>query len=159
MQQELVYPESLQDLTDFLHVRLTEPCSRGALKGVHRVFVFLEEISGVTSAERISTGQLYAVVYKEMLASAIPGKLHKQAPRMLISMIAALEILVADIGSPPYLRIFSWWLLVQNWRTLRFTDHRGLCLHTQCSGTVASRPTSHGQKQLEQTGKFNPDQW
>ena len=28
--------------------------------------------------------------------------------------------------SPMYLRVYSWWMLVQNYATLRFSDHRGL---------------------------------
>ena len=67
-----------------------------------------------------------SVIYKEMLSSATPGRLSKQAPRMLITMIAALENLVSEVDTPPYLRVFAWWLLLQNWSTLRFSDHRGL---------------------------------
>ena len=69
---------------------------------------------------------LYTVIYKEILSSALPGRAKKQAPRMLISMIAALEKVVVGSGAPPYFRIFAWWLLLQNWGTLRFSDHRGI---------------------------------
>ena len=31
-----------------------------------------------------------------------------------------------DVTSPMYLRVYSWWMLLQNWATLRFSDHRGL---------------------------------
>ena len=48
----------------------------------------------------------------------------KQAPRMLI--IIALEQLSVDDRALPYYRIYSWWVLVQSWGTLRFSDHRGL---------------------------------
>ena len=102
----------------------------------------LEEISGVASADRITNGQPYAVVCKEMVASAIPGMLHKQAPRMLISMIAALENLVADAGTHPYLRIFSWWLLVQNWGTSAITEV--FCFHMQGFAASITRSKTTG---------------
>ena len=37
-----------------------------------------------------------------------------------------LEQLVMNETSPIYLHVCSWWMLVQNWATLRFSDHRGL---------------------------------
>ena len=121
MQHEVAYPVSLQQVVDFMQTRLSEPCSRGALKSSHRGIAFLEEIS---ASSRITQSQLYSVIYKEMLTSATPGKPTKQAPRMLATMIAALENIVVDSEAAPYLRIYSWWLLLQNWGTMRFSDHR-----------------------------------
>ena len=123
---ESLYPTSLTQLTDFLRVRLSEPCNRGALKGSHQAFIFLEEIAGVPTAERFTASRLYNVVYRELLSTALPGKPLKQAPRMLITMLSALERLVLDSTRPQYFRIFAWWVLIQNWATLRFSDHRGL---------------------------------
>ena len=66
-------------------------CVYAAAEVLSKVSIGVLSFSGVASADRITNGQLYAVVYKEMLASAFPGRLHEQVPRMLISMIAALE--------------------------------------------------------------------
>ena len=62
----------------------------------------------------------------EILISISPGRSTRQAPRMFVSMLKALEILVVDPKALPLIRIYSWWILLQNWSTLRFSDHRGL---------------------------------
>ena len=45
---------------------------------------------------------------------------------MFVEILAAMEVFVMDQSKPKYLRIFGWWVLLQNWGTLRFSDHRGL---------------------------------
>ena len=42
LRHELTYPTELSQLTEFLQVRLQEPCNRGSLKGSHHSMVFLE---------------------------------------------------------------------------------------------------------------------
>ena len=126
LQHEINYPDDLTQMTGFLNARLSEPCSRGALKCSHRGFVFMKEIAGVPTANRLTSNPLYTVIFKEILSAALPGRPKKQAPRMLISMIAALEKVVVDSGAYSYFRVFAWWLLLQNWGTLRFSDHRGI---------------------------------
>ena len=71
---------TMQNLTDFLQVRLPEPCSRGALNGVHQGFTLLKEISGVESMNRLTNSQLYSVIYKEMLSSATQGGTPQTSP-------------------------------------------------------------------------------
>ena len=46
--------------------------------------------------------------------------------KMFMSMLAALEELTVDGKSLPYSRVFAWWILLQSWGTMRFSDHRGL---------------------------------
>ena len=121
--QEKVFPDSVSQLLEF---RLSEPCNRGSLKGSHRALVFLEETAGVPAVERLTNTQLYNVSYKELLSSASPARHAKQAPRVLVSILSALEGLVVDTEAAIYLRIFAWWLLLQNWATLRFSDRRGI---------------------------------
>ena len=99
---------------------------QGSFEGTHLSFVFLEEMVGTPEQERLTGSALYGVIYRELLASAQPGKPSKQAPRMLPHMLFFLEQLVMNETSPIYLRVYSWWMLVQNWATLRFSDHRGL---------------------------------
>ena len=60
-------------------MRLSEPCNRGALKTAHRAFVFLQD--------RPTSSPLYGVIYKELLATALPGKPSKQAPRFLVTLL------------------------------------------------------------------------
>ena len=116
----------MSQLLEFLQVRLSEPCNRGSLKGSHRALVFLEETAGVPAVDRLTNTQLYNVSYKELLSSATPARHAKQAPRVLVAILSALEGLVVDTQAAMYLRTFAWWLLLQNWATLRFSDHRGI---------------------------------
>ena len=80
----------------------------------------------MTSEAKVTTTSVYLIIERELLASSLPGRLSKQAPRMLISMLTALEQLTIDDRALPYYRVYSWWVLIQSWGTLRFSDHRGL---------------------------------
>ena len=33
---------------------------------------------------------------------------------------------MTDTQTLPFIRMYAWWMLVQNWSTLRFSDHRGV---------------------------------
>ena len=83
LNRELSYATSFDQLSEFLQVRLSEPCNSGALKGTHQSFVFLEEMVGTAAQERFTRSALYGVIYRELLSSAQPGKPVKQAFRML----------------------------------------------------------------------------
>ena len=48
----------------------------------------------------------------------------KQAPRIFLAVLPALETLVMVAQTPMYLRLYSWWMILQCWCTLRFCDHR-----------------------------------
>ena len=120
------YPTELHDFTGYLQARQSEPCTRGALKGAHKALVFMEEVAGVTAQARITTSSLYLVIQMELLANSIPGRPTRQAPRMFMSMLAALEELTVNDKALPYYRVYAWWILLQSWGTMRFSDHRGL---------------------------------
>ena len=122
----LHYPTRQTHLTDFMQVRLSEPCNRGSLKLVHESFIFLDIVSGLEPSLRLTSSQLYITIYREFMTKALPGKLPRQAPRMFSSMLKALEQLVMSVSSPVYFRIYAWWTCIQSWATLRFDDHRGI---------------------------------
>ena len=115
---KVTFPNCVQHSTEFLKVRVSEPCNRGALRNVHRGFGFLDETASVTPQDSVTTNPLYSVIFHEMLAKAIPGKPSKQAPRMPVALILALET--------PYMRLYAWIMALQNWATLRFSNHRGI---------------------------------
>ena len=58
--------------------------------------------------------------------SALPGGFPRQAPRFPTIVLSSLEDLVMDASMFTYFRIYGWWILVQSWGTLRFSDHRGI---------------------------------
>ena len=104
---------------------LSEPCNRGALKGTHQSFVFLEEMVGTPAQERFTESALHGEIYRELLSSAQPGKPAKHAPRMLSPMLAFLEQYVMKETSPSSPRVV---LGGCSSRTgpLRFSDHWGV---------------------------------
>ena len=87
---------------------------------------FFEEITAIPEQERLTDSSAYLLAEKELLAGALPGSFSKQAPRFPTVVLAALEGVVSDHSAVLYHRIYSWWILVQCWGTLRFSDHRGL---------------------------------
>ena len=64
---------------------------------------------------------LYTVGCKELLSKALPGN-----PFEASTMLAALEEVTMKQKEAVYHRIYSWWILVQTWCTLHFSDHRGI---------------------------------
>ena len=114
-------PPSTSSQSAFRYV-CQEPCNRGSLKGTHHSMVFLESMAGVSFQERFTDSQLYNVLYQELLVAALPGSPAMQSPT---AMLVALEHLVVCTQTPRHYRAFAWWLLIQNWATLRVSDHRG----------------------------------
>ena len=107
LRHELTNPTELSQLTEYLQVRLQEPCNRSSVKGSHHSMVFLESMAGVSPQERFTDSQLYNVLYQELVVAAMPGSPAKQAP-------VAPDHLVVCAQTPRNYRAFAWWLLVQN---------------------------------------------
>ena len=124
------FPTTEEHFTGFLRARASEPCNRGALKATHRSFGFLEEVTGMPLTERKTKSKLYDVILRELLSTALPGKPAQQAPRFPIKVLTAVESFVVDETKPAYMRMYAWWVLLQNWCTLRFSDHRGISPRT-----------------------------
>ena len=118
------FPVHWRQLTEYLQVRYSEPCVRGSLKLVHSSYIFLQEVAGVE--DKLTDSAMYAVSLKELMSQASPGRPPRQAPRFRTILLGAFEDMVLSGDKPVFLRVLSWWLLVQSWGTLRFDDHRGL---------------------------------
>ena len=131
--------------TAYLCMRVSEPCTCCALKQAHMCIVFHEEVIGTQKTERISHTQLYEIIYAELLTSALPGHILKQAPRLFVSILVALEKFVMQSENPAYLRVFALWMNVQCWCTLRFSDHRGI-KPSMVRVEVRCQPYSHGRR-------------
>ena len=94
------------------------------MKLVHSSYIFLQEVAGVE--DKLTDSAMYAVSLKELMSQASPGRPPRQAPRFPTILLAAFEDMVLSADKPVFVRVLSWWLLVQSWGTLRFDDHRGL---------------------------------
>ena len=80
-------------------MKLSEPSNTGALKNAHEAFFFLEEVTGVAEAYKLTCSALYVVACKELLAAACPGGVPRQALRFSRALLAALEELVTNEAS------------------------------------------------------------
>ena len=114
-------------------------------------FGFLEEVTGMSLSERRTKSKLYDVILRELLSTALPGKPAKQAPRFPIKVLTVVESFVVDDTKPAYMRMYAWWVLLQNWCTLRFSDTgasaRELSKRVQDSGPCSWK----GQRRLAGT--------
>ena len=79
---QISFPNHWRQLTDYLQVRYSEPCVRGALKLVHSSYIFLQEVAGIE--DKLTDTALYSVSLKELMAQASPGQAPRQAPRFPI---------------------------------------------------------------------------
>ena len=114
---KVTFPNRVEHLTEFLKVRASEPCNRGALRNAHRGFGFLDETAGVTPEDSVTSNPLCSVNFHEMLSKAIPGKPSKQEPRMPVALILAIETFLMDTSNLPYMRLYAWFMALQNWAT------------------------------------------
>ena len=69
---------------------------------------FLEEDCGVAGADRWTNTTVYVVAKKEILASALPGGLPRQASRFPATLLGDLEDPPKTRQCVPYFRIFGW---------------------------------------------------
>ena len=99
-------------MTEYLQARHSEPCCRGALKNT------------VAVEERLTQRALHGTVYKELPATATPGREPRHAPRIPVAILEGLESTVMDETCVFFLRTYAWWVLLQCWATLRFSDHK-----------------------------------
>ena len=123
---EVSYPTSLEHFVGFLRARASEPANRGALRNVNRTFTFLHEVTGTEQVNRLTATHLYDAVYREILASCELGRPVKQPLRFLVGLLALVEDFVTTVSNPANMRMYGWWVLLQSWGTMRFSDHRGL---------------------------------
>ena len=149
------FPTSVDQFTTYLRMRVSEPCIRGALKNTNQALGFLEEVSGMQRADRVHyhTDLPDRVQGASDGGLAWPGQALKQAPQLFVAMLPALERVVKDMKVPPYPRIYSWWMILQCWCTLRFSDHRGIkhssiSITTSAMSALLSRSKSHRDGQV-----------
>ena len=68
---------------------------------------FFEEVSGIAEPDRWTSAAVYLLAKKEILASALPGGVPRQAPRFPTIMLSSPEELVMD-ASVFYLLSHLW---------------------------------------------------
>ena len=115
--QAVTYPTDQSHLTDFLQVRLSEPCNRGSLKITHESLIFLGIVSGIEAQSRISASQLYLIIYHEPLTQSSSWQAYQTSTENVYGMLRGPEQLIMSNSAPLYFRIYAWLILVQSWAT------------------------------------------
>ena len=85
----VAYPTERAHATDHLPMRPSQPCTRNALKCLHMGEVFLEEMAGTRGADRITSGPVYKLAFKDFLSTTIMSKPTRHSPRMYTSKLAS----------------------------------------------------------------------
>ena len=94
--QGFVFPKQVEHCSGCLQTKASGPCTRRALKEAHRAMSFLEQSAGIEDTNRVTATAIYKTIFAEVLVSASPGRPLRQAPRMYVSMLKALELMVVD---------------------------------------------------------------
>ena len=53
--KQITFSMSEEHLLDFLQLRLQEPCTRNAVKGLHESFMYLETVADIVPKDRLTT--------------------------------------------------------------------------------------------------------
>ena len=102
------------DHFEHMKLRLSEPCVRSALNTAGNSSSFLEVVCGMQKTARVTSSQIYHIVFDELLSTAAPGSPLAQAPRLFISIVDSLESLVTNQQQTAlYLQVDAWWMLLQ----------------------------------------------
>ena len=92
-----------------LRVRAEQGASRSTLNSIRAALSFFELAAGVEAKNQLIKKRVFLNTFAETMTSAKAGKPPRQAPRLSIIMLSALEDAVFDVGA------FAWWHLVKCW--------------------------------------------
>ena len=67
---------------------------------------FLEQSAGVEETNRVTCTAIYKTIFEELLVSTSPGRPLRQAPRMYVSMLKSLELMVVDSDVLSFIRVY-----------------------------------------------------
>ncbi len=126
---QLDWPTHHIQLLEYCKVRAAEPCGRSTLRGAIAAVAFVEKCGGYGGDDLLTKSSVFREACKELMAgltARADGQGGQQAPRPTCGLLMRLEMLVADISQPPWIRAYAWWKLLQCWSALRFDDHRGI---------------------------------
>ena len=79
------------------------------------------DVAGATVKAMVTTTSLHLVTPAHSQEDQ-----QTQAPKMFVTMLAAVELVTVDDNALPCCRLYSWWIFLQSWGTMRFSDHLGL---------------------------------
>jgi hypothetical protein len=153
------FPNSVSDVLRYFAVRQAEEAARSVYGTLLTALGFFEEAGELPKELRLSNtpalqGAAKEFEAKRRLLAEQRGEptARKQAPPMLLSVLAAVEKVVLDETVPMYIRGYAWYRLLRHWASLRFSDTGGLPPSTVIrrargiSGTLTHTKTTGADK-------------
>ena len=134
------FPTDVSDMLDYLLFLIQEESSRGRILDVCAALAVLEDAGQVPEEFKISSCRIWIQATKSCLAEIETGGTEiKRAPPLTVAMIISLEITVASMDNPIYLRAIAWIILVCVWACMRISDLEGLDLRRLSLGSRGLR--------------------
>ena len=122
------WPQCPADFLDYLMTRAEEPCHPIRPLGALSALTFLERGGGVNTEHQIGQNLMVRGAVEEMALniSGHDAAPIRKAPRYALALVLAWEAEVADQAKKRYTRLYTWWMLLKLWGSLRFDDQRGI---------------------------------
>jgi hypothetical protein len=123
LKRQLAWPTSHLQVVEYLHEAVNEPCARSHPQSLIQALAWMERAGGVRAADQLSKEPLLL-----RTVDFVVGKLSqgmdpaKQAPRIPMLAIAAMEAYVCNKKMPIYLRYRAFTILFKVWATMRQDD-------------------------------------
>ncbi len=119
---------SVQDVMEYVALRLQEPCGKTVPGSVWSTLRFLEVSAEVEESKRLSGDGALKNFFEEVSKhpSWAEGHLRESAKMLPISVAMSWEGVVMDISEKKYVRVFAWFKLVKLWAALRWDDTLGI---------------------------------
>ena len=117
------WPSSHLNIVEYLHEVVSEPCARSHPQSLLQAFAWFEKIGGMKLNDMLSREPLLMKTVDFVKGKlAIGADPTKQAPRLPVVVVAALESFVCDLRHPIYLRYRAFTILFKVWATMRQDD-------------------------------------
>ena len=135
LQAELAkpFPTEADEVLRYFSVRLEEGAARTSFRSLLTALSFFEKAGEVPEQLQLSRlssldGAVREYEARRRLAAEEAGERtgKRQAPPLLLAILAAMEREVLDCARPLFIRAYAWYRLLRHWCSLRFDDTNGL---------------------------------
>lgn len=123
------WPSVQEQLVDYFYILLDEPVGASVPQATWQAMSWMESTAGLRDEAKLSACPLVAQTLKFIVSQLGTGAAPtKQAPRLPVIILAALELYLRDTRIGIMFRIHCGGLLFRAWATLRFDDVQHLDL-------------------------------
>lgn len=137
-----VFPTSLNDIIDYIQMRIADGCGRSVPLSFHIALSLLEQLGRVPSDMQLSKEEVWIAHVKSWTAElSVDAPPTCPAEMYTVSMLISLELVVVDEESPIYARALAWVVLCMIWGAMRCDDVQAILPHRTLITQVGLRLT------------------